>query len=96
MKLHHILSIPPSPFSLLSMLDCLIDVVATTTLKWGGGVKENKDVQLAGDFLLGLMFSSAVISPTIIHIFCLNRLVEFGSRYVEFQGLILFYFPFNR
>ena len=52
--------------------------------------------KLAGDFLLGLMFSSAVISPTIIHIFCLNRLVEFGSRYVEFQGLILFYFPFNR
>ena len=39
------LLIPPSPFSMLSMLDCPIDFVAATTLKWGGGVKENKDVR---------------------------------------------------
>ena len=44
MKLHWILPIPPSPFSMLSMLDCPVDFVATATLKWGGGVKENKDV----------------------------------------------------
>ena len=30
---------------MLSMLDCPIDFVATTTLKRGGGVKENKDVR---------------------------------------------------
>ena len=29
--------VPPSPFSMLSMLDCPIDFVATTTLKWGEG-----------------------------------------------------------
>ena len=27
------------------MLDCPIDSVATTTLEWAGGVKENKDVR---------------------------------------------------
>ena len=45
MKLHCILSIPLSPFLMLSILDCPIDFVAATTLKWGGGVKENKDVR---------------------------------------------------
>ena len=35
----------PSPLSMLSMQDCPIDFAARTTLKWGGGVKENKDVQ---------------------------------------------------
>ena len=39
------LLIPPSPFSMLSMLDHPIDFVAATTVKWGGGVKENKDVR---------------------------------------------------
>ena len=33
----------PLSFSLLSMLDCPIDFAAATTLKWRGGVKENKD-----------------------------------------------------
>ena len=27
------------------MLDCPIDFVAATTLEWGGGVKEHKDVR---------------------------------------------------
>ena len=30
---------------MLSMLECPIDFAATATLKWGGGVKENKDVR---------------------------------------------------
>ena len=30
---------------MLSKLDCPIDFLAATTLKWGGGVKENKDVR---------------------------------------------------
>ena len=35
----------PLPFSTLSMLDCPIDFMAATTLKWGGEVNENKDVR---------------------------------------------------
>ena len=42
MKLHWILSISPSPFSMLSMQDFPVDFAAVTTLKWGEGEKKTK------------------------------------------------------
>ena len=74
MKLHWILSILPSPFSMLSILDCPIDFVAATTLKWGGGVKENKDVRDRTSSLISRasqLFLHRIVDTTLFVCTCL-------------------------
>ena len=83
MKLHLrptdcVLLIPPSPFSMLSMLDCPIDFVATTTLKWGGGVQENKDVQ---DSLISTM--SQLFKHGIVVIWTSSYISNFGDQAMQ-------------